>query len=190
MCHPLLVEFFLLATVYRLLVVVDEILYQIGEHRRVGVVAVDALDASQVAVVAGKRLDAEEVALVGVDVERLLAFPRLVQGSGIDVAHRLFPHGLWELGGNGVPEGDVLLVEILQHVDAHAEQGVLVLQLTSLVELCGIGNLGERLLGLRTFLFRGVVPSIGIQCLARLDVSVQSFEICLHLYVLFAFGGL
>ena len=67
----------------------------------------------------------------------------------------------------------VLLVESLHHVGTHTEQGVLALELGAFINFGGIVESGQRLLYLQSFLLRGVVPGIGIQLLAGIQVGIQ-----------------
>ena len=89
--NPLLVYLVFGATVYRLLTVVYEILYQIGEHSRVRILEISALNASKIAIVSGEHSDAGHISLLGIDIECLLVSSRFPQSPGINVAHRLSP---------------------------------------------------------------------------------------------------
>ena len=89
--NPLLVYLVFGATVYRLLTVVYEILYQIGEHSRVRILEISALNASKIAIVSGEHPDAGHISLLGIDIECLLVSSRFPQSPGINVAHRLSP---------------------------------------------------------------------------------------------------
>lgn len=64
-------------------------------------------------------------------------------------------------------------MESLHHVGTHAEQGVLALELGAFINFGGIVEPGQRLLYLQSFLLRGVVPGIGIQLLAGIQVGIQ-----------------
>ena len=89
--NPFLVYWVLVAAVYRLLTVVYEILHQIGEHCRIRILEINALDACKIAIVSGEHSDACHISLLGIDFECLVMFPCFPQGSGINVAHRLPP---------------------------------------------------------------------------------------------------
>ena len=89
--NPFLVYLVFGATVYRLLTVVYEILYQIGEHCRVRILEINALDACKIAIVSGEHPDAGHISLLGIDIECLLVSSRFPQSPGINVAHRLSP---------------------------------------------------------------------------------------------------
>ena len=53
-----------------------------------------------------------------------------------------------EVGSDGIPIGDVLLVKSLHHIGTHAEQGVLALELGAFINFGGIVEPGQRLLNL------------------------------------------
>ena len=89
--NPFLVYLVFGATVYCLLTVVHEILHQIGEHCRVRILEISALNASKIAIVSGEHLDACHISLLGIDIECLLMFPCFPQSPGINVAHCLPP---------------------------------------------------------------------------------------------------
>ena len=89
--NPLFVYLFFGATVYRLLTVVHEILHQIGEHSRVRILEISALNACKIAIVSGEHPDAGHISLLGIDIECLLVSSRFPQSPGINVAHRLSP---------------------------------------------------------------------------------------------------
>ena len=79
-------------------------------------------------------------------------------------------------------------MESLHHVGTHAEQGVLVLELGSFINFGGIVESCQRLLYLQSFLLRGVIPGIGIQLLAGIQVGIQASQVREHSCILLALG--
>ena len=89
--NPLFIYLFFGATVYCLLTVVHEILHQIGEHCRIRILEISALNARKIAIVSGEYPDTCHISLLGIDIECLLMFSCFPQSPGINVAHRLSP---------------------------------------------------------------------------------------------------
>ena len=75
--NPLFVYLLFGATVYCLLTVIYEILHQIGEHCRVRVLEISALNACKIAIVSGEHPDACHISLLGIDIQCLLMSSRL-----------------------------------------------------------------------------------------------------------------
>lgn len=108
-----------------LLHVVDEVLHEVSQRRRVRIVSIYGLYAREVAVVAHGPLHAQPVLLCRIHV----ASPQLVAGVqqrvGIDAAHGLTPRRGGETRGGGLPVGYVGAVVAEQHIGTHGEEGVL-----------------------------------------------------------------
>lgn len=80
-------------------------------------------------------------------------------------------------------------MESLHHVGAHTEQGILALELGAFINFGGIVEPCQRLLYLQSFLLRGVVPGIGIQFLAGIQVGIQVSQVRKHSCILLALGN-
>ena len=79
-------------------------------------------------------------------------------------------------------------MESLHHISTHAEQGILTLELGAFINFGDIVEPGQRLLNLQSFLLRGVVPGIGIQLLAGIQVGIQASQVRKHSCILLALG--
>ena len=174
--------------VERFLSVVYEILNEVEQCVRVGVLLVDGAYACKVAVFAHTPFQAEHIALLGIYLDGGFFVAGVQQCVGIDAAHHVAVDALRQQRGSSYPECGVVGIALQEHIGTHLEQRVLRAQLLSAIALCGCKKLLYAAVALGKLLFGGVVPRV-LHGFADVEIVVQMLKVDHH-FAVAAFLGL
>ena len=172
-----------------LLHIINKVLYQIVECRGIGILPINAPYARQITVFAHGPANTGLVALLGKDVEGSLLLARMIEGTGIDVAHQILVDTCGQILLLLLPIGDVGLMVLQQHVRTHGQQRVLSVQTSALITRSSFLHVLQHLSAGSQLLLGGITPRLA-KLIRNVEIVVQMFQIGHHLAVTLLPGGL